>query len=262
MSENEPKYPVLTVMKAIQIIEQLSKINGNRGASIAELSRELNMGKSTVHRILDTLAYYGWVDQDHDTNNYRLGWEMYKLGQVVPLQNQLLNIDQNYLLDLSNATQAVVNLGVLKKGETIVISKVENAQEGVRVNANPIDYEAIHATALGKMLVSEKTEAEIEDILDSHGSMQAYTENTITTFPAFMEEIRKTRARGYSVDAQEWSLGMTCFAMPLRDYTGNIVAAISVSSSSNSMTEDRQAFILEKLKMTTDLLSRSLGYSA
>ena len=88
---DEPKYPVKTVTKAIEIINYLAQDTGNRGIGVSELSRVLGMGKSTVHRLLDTLSFYGYVEQDGETNQYRLGWELYKIGQVVPQQNQLLN---------------------------------------------------------------------------------------------------------------------------------------------------------------------------
>ena len=74
---DEPKYPVKTVTKAIEIINYLAQDTGNRGIGVSELSRVLGMGKSTVHRLLDTLSFYGYVEQDGETNQYRLGWELY-----------------------------------------------------------------------------------------------------------------------------------------------------------------------------------------
>ena len=108
---DEPKYPVKTVTKAIEIINYLAQDTGNRGIGVSELSRVLGMGKSTVHRLLDTLSFYGYVEQDGETNQYRLGWELYKIGQVVPQQNQLLNLNPGYILELSRKTRATVNLG-------------------------------------------------------------------------------------------------------------------------------------------------------
>ena len=93
---DEPKYPVKTVTKAIEIINYLAQDTGNRGIGVSELSRVLGMGKSTVHRLLDTLSFYGYVEQDGETNQYRLGWELYKIGQVVPQQNQLLNLNPGH----------------------------------------------------------------------------------------------------------------------------------------------------------------------
>ena len=78
-SENmfSPKYPVQTLEKALDIIEILARESGN-GVGISELSRRLDIGKSTIHRILDTLSAYGYVDQVSDKGSYRLSWRMYE----------------------------------------------------------------------------------------------------------------------------------------------------------------------------------------
>ena len=158
---DEPKYPVKTVTKAIEIINYLAQDTGNRGIGVSELSRVLGMGKSTVHRLLDTLSFYGYVEQDGETNQYRLGWELYKIGQVVPQQNQLLNLNPGYILELSRKTRATVNLGILKRGEILIISKIEGAYDSTHISVRPGEYEAIHATGMGKVMISEMDEEEI-----------------------------------------------------------------------------------------------------
>lgn len=158
---DEPKSPVKTVTKAIEIINYLAQDTGNRGIGVSELSRVLGMGKSTVHRLLDTLSFYGYVEQDGETNQYRLGWELYKIGQVVPQQNQLLNLNPGYILELSRKTRATVNLGILKRGEILIISKIEGAYDSTHISVRPGEYEAIHATGMGKVMISEMDEEEI-----------------------------------------------------------------------------------------------------
>ena len=201
---DEPKYPVKTVTKAIEIINYLAQDTGNRGIGVSELSRVLGMGKSTVHRLLDTLSFYGYVEQDGETNQYRLGWELYKIGQVVPQQNQLLNL-------------------------------------------NPV-------------MISEMDEEEIWGLFGGRETLIPYTPNTITSLPQLMREEARVRESGYAVDAEEYCIGLYCIAMPIRDYTGQIVAAVSVSTPSGLMDEDRKKLILEALSKCSRDISRSLGY--
>ena len=257
----EPKYPVQTVMKAIEIINHLAKDTSGRGVAISEFSRVLGLGKSTVHRILDTLQFYGYIDQDAETNRYRLGWELYKIGQVIPQQNQLFNINQSLLVDLSNKTQEVVNLGTLKRNETVIISKIESPRTGLRVSVNPGEYEAIHATALGKMMISEMDADQIQALFNNEDQLPTHTPNTISTVSELLKEVKMTRQRGYAVDAEELCLGLYCMAMPVRDYTGKIVAAISVSSAASRINDETKKLILESLEETTRKVSESLGYS-
>ena len=108
-----PKYPVQTVIKALELLDFLAKESGSQGLGVSQISRELCMGKSTTHRLLDTLQYYGFVEKNEDTNLYRLGWKLYTIGQMVPIQNQILNLDRRYLVELNKKTRETVNLGIL-----------------------------------------------------------------------------------------------------------------------------------------------------
>ena len=256
----EPKYPVQTVMKSIEIINYLTRESTGQGVSISELSRVLGMGKSTIHRILDTLQFYGYVEKVGEANRYRLGWELYKIGQVVPQQNQLINIDQRLLLELSNKTQEVVNLGILKQNETVLLSKIEGAQNALRVNMNPGEYEAIHATAIGKMMISELDADQIKELFDNAESLPTYTPNTISNISDLIKEEQLTRQRGYSIDAEELCIGLYCIAMPLRDYSGKIIAAVSVSTPTARMNEEKKSLILTSLSEATKKISESLGH--
>lgn len=256
----EPKYPVQTVMKAIEIINCLAKNTGGRGVSLSEFSKALGLNKSTIHRILDTLQFYGYIEQDEETSRYRLGWELYKIGQVIPMQNQMFNISPNYLIDLGNKTKEVVNLGILKGREVIIISKVESVHSSLHVNVNPGEYESIHATALGKVMISEMDADQIRALLNYENTLPSLTPNTISTVADLLRDIMIVRQRGYSVDAEEFCSGLYCVAMPLRNYTGKIVAAVSVSTPVARMNDEKKQLILESLSETTQKISKSLGY--
>ena len=149
----EPKYPVQTVMKALELLNHLAKNTGNLGAGVSELSDALGIGKSTVHRLLDTLQYYGYIEKSEETNRYRLGWELYKVGLSVPAQNQLFNIDRTHLLELGKKLNETIDYGTIKGKETIIISKMEYTSNGMNNSVSPGEYESIHATALGKVMI-------------------------------------------------------------------------------------------------------------
>jgi len=255
-----PKYPVQTVSKAIEILNYLAKDTSNRGAGITELSREMGMGKSTIHRILDTLLYYGYVDKNWETNRYRLGWSLYSVGQRVPRQNQIFNLDPSHLTALSQKTRETVNLGILKGTETIVISKIEGNNTGLHVGMQAGEHEAVHATGIGKVLISEMEEREIRALYAGQENLHRYTEKTVANVDELIEEVRRVRRLGYGMDDQEFGLGLICVAKPVRNYTGKIVAAISVSAPANRMGEEQRAVILAALEECCAEVSRTLGY--
>ena len=258
MSE-KPKYPVQTVGNAIEILEILAKDVSSHGVGVTDISREMNMGKSSVHRILDTLLYYGYVIKDAETSRYRLGWGLYTIGQRVPQQNQIFSLDSAYLIELSKKTGDTVNLGVRDRDEVIIISKLEGTNAGLRVGIQVGEHEPIHATALGKMLISDMCDGDITDIL-RFSEFHKFTDNTLSDADELLCDLKVVRERGYSMDNQEFAVGMICIAMPIRDYTGNIIAAVSVSSPSNHMNEERIAFITENLRECCGRISWNTGY--
>lgn len=255
-----PKYPVQTVIKAIEIINLLAEEAGNRGVGISEFSRELNMGKSTVHRLLDTLQYYGYAEKNEETNCYRLGWKLYEVGKMVPVQNQILNLDRRHLVELNKRTRETVNLGILKRNESVIISKIDGYNEGLRVVFSPAEREAVHATALGKVLISEMEDEQILALIAEGGGLQKYTGNTITDPKVLLREIAKVREQGYAVDNQEYGIGLYCVARPVRDYTHRIIAAVSVSTPHVRVSDEFQRDVLGALSDCCANISWDLGY--
>ena len=258
----KPKYPVQTVIKALEIIEILAQDSTSRGIGISELSRKLGLGKSTIHRILDLLMYYRYIDKNEETNKYRLGWGLYTAGQMVPKQNQLYNMDPALLIDLSKRVHETVNVGVMRGGEVVIISKIEGSQQNLQVNMQPGEHEALHATALGKILVSELPEEQVRDLMDSdRGRLKKYTHNTILMIDEYLKELEKVRKQGYAVDNEEFCIGLYCLSMPIRDYTGKIIAALSVSTPYARITEAKKQEILDYLSEYITKISANLGYS-
>lgn len=254
-----PKYPVQALEKAIQTIELLAHQSTDKGLGISELNEVLDLGKSTLHRLLDTLVAYEYVERLED-NTYRLGWRLFQIGNLIPRQRQIDKIDIKSIKDLSNEFQETVNLGVLGGNSVVVVSKVDPITSyRVRVDTHVGEKEPIHATGLGKVLFSELKEEEIKQILEDY-KLEKYTENTITTIEDLLKEFKKVKEQGYAMDAEEYSPGLTCIAMPVRDYDGNIVAGVSISGPTFRFTEEKIHAMKDRLEAATKKISKHLGY--
>lgn len=255
--QKHPKYPVQTLEKALDIIEILYKAGNNEGLGITELSQKLGIGKSTIHRSLDTLVSYGYVERISDSSKYCLGWRIFEIGNIVPRQRNLYNFDIKILQDLCNKHNETINLGVRVESDVITISKIEppitlmaNLQIGGR--------EAVYATAMGKVLISEFTEEQLSDIIGD-GKFKSYTPNTITSIDALVEELETIKNQGYSIDDEEFCLGLLCIAMPVRNYKNEIVAAVSVSGPSVRLNFSKVMEIRKDLEEATTKLSMYFG---
>lgn len=252
------RYPVQTVEKALEVFNLLSKDRYREGISISELSKELELGKSTVHRILETMVAKNYIDQSEETKKYQLSWKLFEVGNVIPRQRNLYRVDNRILQVLCDASQETVNLGVRVKDSVVTIFKtspktslIANLQIGAR--------EPLHATAMGKALISEMTREEVVNILGEDG-YETFTSNTINNVDDLMIELERIRRQGYSVDDEEVCAGLTCVAMPVRDFKNEIVAAVSVSGASIRMTFNKIQEIQEDLREATEKLSAFLGW--
>lgn len=258
-----PKYPVRTLDKAIEILNLLYSSDDHRGCGITELSVKSGLNKSVVHRIMDTLLYNGLVEKDPDTSRYRLGWGLYTLAQKVPQQNHLYNISINYLIELSKAVNTTVNLGILRGTNSIIVSKIEsNSRDSVMRIATQIgEPEEAYATSLGKVILSDKDDYEIRELFGSGFRFRKMTPNTVSNIDELIERIHEVRNNGYAIDNEELALGLICLSMPIRDYTGGVVAAVSVSSLGVMLTEERKQMILQHLSVCCRSISKALGFS-
>ncbi|SMP60270.1 IclR family transcriptional regulator [Anoxynatronum buryatiense] len=253
-----PKYPVQTVEKALEVFDLLSGDNYREGISISELSKEMKLGKSTVHRIMETMVAKNYIEQNEESKRYQLGWKLFEVGNVIPRQRNLYNVDKQILQELCDRCEETVNLGVRVKDSVVTISKISpktsliaNLQIGAR--------ESLHATAMGKVLLSEMTREEVI-LIFGDTPFEAYTSNTLTNMDDLMTELEKIRHQGYSIDDEEFCAGLTCVAMPVRDYKNEIVAAVSVSGASIRMTFNKISQIQAGLKDATNRLSVFLGW--
>ncbi len=255
----KPKYPVQTLEKALEIIELLAAQKSDEGLGVSDLSEELNLGKSTIHRLLDTLVAYQYVDR-LENNRYRLSWRLFQIGNILPRQRTISNIDSKMLKELSDKVEETVNLGVKEHKDVIVVSKVDpEIASRVKVDFRVGEREPFHATAMGKVLFCEMERDKIEQLFGS-SQLPRYTDKTVQSLDKLMVELDKVREQGFAIDDEEFSPGLSCIAMPIRDYTGKIVAATSVSGPAFRLGFNKIMTVREELYKMTQKISDQLGY--
>ncbi|HIW49172.1 MAG TPA: IclR family transcriptional regulator [Firmicutes bacterium] len=259
--EHIPKYPVQTLAKALDILRYLKDNSSTEGVSISEISRALTIGKSGVHRTLDTLMAYGFVEKaGANSTNYLLGWGLFDAGNAVPKQHTLNGA--NYIPQLEklcNRFSETVNMGVFNQYETVIICKIEPNIK-LRTNTQVGEREPLYATALGKLFLSDFSPEELAEYF-ANIDASPLAANTITTLAFMQREVAQIRRQGYALDNEEYVDGMICFAMPIRDFTGKTISGISVSGPARRMTPEKLENIKESLAPVCQKLSAFLGYN-
>ncbi|WP_459194067.1 IclR family transcriptional regulator [Halosimplex sp. J119] len=228
----QPKHPVTTVDRTLQIVEIIQELDG---AGVSEIAERVDVGKSAVHNHLNTLANREYVVKEGE--EYHIGLAFLGLGAYARQRNEIFDAAHKEVDNLADETGELVNLLVEKNGMGIYLyqSQGENAvdldtYEGKRVR--------LHCTGLGKAILGFRPEDEVTDILDERG-MPAETEHTITDRGAFFDELADINDQGYAVDEEERLNGLRCVAAPITDDDDRAIAAISVSCPVHRVDDDR-----------------------
>jgi IclR family KDG regulon transcriptional repressor len=248
---------VQTIERAFNIIELLG--NADHHLGISEISTRSELPLATTHRLLATLLQLGYVEQNPETNKYTLGVRILQLRGAVIEQLNLGVQAMPIMKMLMNRVEETVHLAVLNEGEIVYIERVEGLRtQGMYTRIGK--RAPAHCTALGKVLLAHLPEAAwFDDVVHRHG-LKRFADTTITTVEGLHRDLIQTRLRGYAIDNGETGECVRCVAAPIRDYTGQAVAAISISGPQKQVTVDRVEDLGRAVQWAADLISQKLGH--
>jgi DNA-binding IclR family transcriptional regulator len=254
--KEKPKYYLKTVGDAFAVLDAISLKLVPMG--IAELSKQVGIGRSKVHRILDTLKYWGCVEQDSDTHKYILGPKVLELAMNKLKATDLIKVVSPYLERLVKECEETVHLAVLDKGQVLYLDKKQGPQ-AIGIISKVGQRLPAHCTGLGKVLLAYLEEESLNEVINTVG-LSRFTKNTITDKKRLKEELSKVREQGFAEDNEEIEDGLCCIAAPIRNYQGIVIAAISVSipafRMSGTKKEQMKRIVIEKAQR----ISMQLGY--
>jgi len=249
---------IQSVDRALAILEVMARHRGE--VTLATISEALSLNASTCHHIIKTLMARHYVRPGTARGRYMLGSQLVVLADAVNVKAELPGRAKAVLDALNQITEEAVHLAVLEGGEMITLVKRE-ARHALRVDSGSIGKSrAMHATATGKILLSELPETEIRRITSEHG-MQKFTGNTCTDVDALITELEETRERGHSEDREEFQLYVVCLGAAVRDTTGRIIASISVSTPINRATPEHLALVRDEVMAAGRTLSLNVSDS-
>ncbi|WWR15816.1 IclR family transcriptional regulator [Lachnospiraceae bacterium JLR.KK008] len=252
------KNPVQSAGKIFQVMETLSE-EGPCG--LLELSHLLDMNKSTVHRLLNSLIYMGYVNQDETTLKYHMTLKIINLSGKILQKIDILSISQPYLRNLMEQTCETVHL-VKRIGTDIsYINKLEpiNTGRSIQMASYVGMVSPLFCTGVGKAIMSTLPEKEVRTIW-SNSDVAPRTQYTILHIDQLLHELELIRRRGYATDNEENEIGVRCIAVPVRDYTGKAEYAVSISAPSVRMSEERILQLSTLILVVSQQLSGELGF--
>ncbi len=234
----------------------------SKGISLGEIATKVELPKGTTHRILSSLMYFDFVRQDTETRSYSLGFKLVELGGSLLEQINIRKEAEPFLHALSQNTKETAYLAILDRTEVVYIEKIESEDTsiGLRASSKVGQRNAAYSCSLGKTLLANLPDAELDDIISEMRIVQK-TENTITDPLQLKDHLKAVRARGYAIDDEEAERGIRCVAAPVHNEIGVVVAAVSVSGPAIRITREKVQGSLKDQVMATALdISKKLGF--
>lgn len=221
------------VLKALEVLDLLGDSDGP--LNLKDIVQTLGYPASTVHRMLANLVAKGYVRQSQHDRRYHLGWKFVIMARKLGNLGQLPQIILPDLRALARKSKLTVNLGMLHNSKVLYVDSIPSP-ETPSMYSPPGSMGPIHATAIGKVLLSYLDESE-RDALLPQLSLESYTPNTITSLQGLRSELSKIIQLGYGIDCGEWYQDIYCIAAPIKNAQERAVSAVSITARSIDLAQ-------------------------
>jgi len=234
MTPPRDPYVIAPVVGAFDALEFV--LASTRPVSVAEISRGCGRDKTTMYRYVRTLLFLGYL-QTVEGGGYEVGPAIYALQSDDARDRTIRALAEPVIRELNSSLRETVNLGVPKGRRVYYLAILAGAEDSGGV-AQVGDGDYFHCTALGKAILA----FESPEIRAAHlrPELLRLTDHTILDKRRLFAELREVQRQGYAVDRDENEAGYSCFGVPVRNWRGVPVAAISVSLQSNRVTRSRE----------------------
>lgn len=247
---------VQSVDRALHILTLIS--TKKEGYGVTEISNKIDLNKTSVYRMLSTLVRHGLVEQDAETEKYKLGYKVLELSSTLLESIDLRAEAKAYLKELSRFTNEVIHLVVYNRGEIVYIEKLEG-NETLRTHSKVGARAPVHCTSLGKAILAFLPASEVIKVIERKG-LSKHTDKTITDKEVLINQLAAIREQGYAAEFEENEPGINCIAAPIFDYSGKVVAAVSISGPAMRMTSETMNELKDNLMDIGKKISTRLGY--
>lgn len=210
--------------RGLRVLECLA--DSQLGLTLAQITRSMDLPKSTVHCLLLTFQRSGYVQREDATGRYRLGGGLFRLANValpaLPVREQAAPL----LRALAEKTRLTVHMAALDHDELVLIARM--SLSGAVAPATWIGRRMdFHCTAVGKAVLAWAERDDIERLIRKHGMLR-HNDNTIVSLRRLLADLEQVRRQGYAIDDEEEEIGMRCLGAPVVSQNGRVEAAVSL----------------------------------
>lgn len=240
-----------TLVRGIEVLAIIA--NGRR--NLPDLAEAVGLSISTTHRLAVTLVEHRLLNFEPRVG-YTLGPRVMELGFLASRQMSLPRIAHDFLVELARVTGDTVHLGMRDGTRVLYLDKIVGSKR-LQVSSRIGERQPLRSTGLGKALLLDEDGRSLVKIYESEA---AETSTYAVPLEEWLFRMKHYAAHGYSLDLSETEDNVRCVASPVRDASGRIIGAISVTSASQYMDDDRINTLIGQVKTAADGISAEFGW--
>jgi DNA-binding IclR family transcriptional regulator len=257
MADRQRGGGVQSIGRAFAILEEVAR---NRdGIGLAELSKRVGLHNSTTFHLVKTMVSLGYVRQLKDSKRYRIGRPLFALAASALDEIEMMSLATPVLEDLSRETGESAHFCV-RMGDSVVVLARTSGPGAFQLTDRVGVVRPAHSTALGKVMLAALSDQQLDRYL-GHAELKPHTPNTIVSADRLRREIVEVRRAGMAFDDGEFDSELRCVALPVRDYTGQVIGAIGISGPVWRLSIDTLQKRARVVRAAADKLSAQFGYA-
>lgn len=257
MEKNETKNPIQVAGRLFLIMELLAK-DGAMGLS--QISQSVDLNKSTVHRLLNSLMYMGYVRQDATDGKYSMSFKIVNIANQVMEKMDIVHLARPYLCQLMEQTGETVHFVEMDGVDAVYIDKVESHRNSVQMVSRIGNRIPLYRSGVGKAIAATMPDGEVKQLWEA-SKIEKATPHTITNYQEFYDCLGLVREKGYALDNEENEAGVRCIAAAVPDERGRVRYAFSISAPTNRMDDGRIFELSEYVLRTKEQLNHIYSIS-
>jgi IclR family KDG regulon transcriptional repressor len=227
---------------------------------LVDIAQRTGLHKSTCYRLLESLRAHHLLGFDEESGRYYPGMRLFEMGMLAVERLKLDKFAHPLLEELARETGETAHLCVLDSEDVVYIAKVE-CNHTLRIPSHVGTRNPAHSTGVGKALLAYLEPQKLVAFLE-RASFRQFTKRTIVSRSELSANLGQVRTLGYAIDDQEREDGVRCVAAPIRDYSGKVIAALSIAGPSMRITKERIPELARQVMQAAGEISASLGYGA
>lgn len=224
-AEDRQRGGVQSLARAFGIMEEVARCRD--GISLAELSKRVGLHNSTTFHLVRTMVSLGYIRQIKDDKRYRIGRPLFALAASALDEIEMVSVATPVLEDLSRETGESGHFAV-RMGDLVVVIARTAAPGAFQLTERVGVVRPAHCTALGKVILAALRPDQLDRFLDRI-ELTAVTPKSITELSALKKDIDEVRGSGIAFDDGEFNPEVRCVAVPVKDFTGQVIGAIGIS---------------------------------